>query len=271
MDTYVHGYDSRESKRLNDQSEILSELLHYDSIWKKNEMILEAGCGIGSQTRIIAARNPDSRFISIDISAESVKTARERIKKDGLNNVDFQVADIMNLPFEDESFDHVFLCFVLEHMPGTSRALSELKRILRKDGSLMLIEGDHGSAFFHPDNNDARQAIDYLITLQKRKGGDGNIGRKLFPLLVENGFKNVCVSPRFVYADSSRPDWVDGFTKNTFAAMIEGIRNGVYEDQIMDDEVFENGVKALYRTAEDDGVFCYTFFKGIGRKSSNQK
>ena len=172
----------------------------------------------------------------------------------------------MDLPFEDEYFDHVFLCFVLEHLPGTTRALSELKRVLKKGGSLMLIEGDHGSTFLHPDSSEALQAVDYLVTLQMRKGGDGNIGRKLYPLLVENGFKDVRVSPRFVYADSSLPEMVEGFTLNTFAAMIEGIRDGVYEEPSMDNNIFEKGVEALYRAAEDDGVFCYTFFKGFCTK-----
>ncbi|MFC2123652.1 class I SAM-dependent methyltransferase [Bacteroidota bacterium] len=265
MNSYVHGYNESESKRLNDQSVTLQELLHHDSVWDPGSYILEAGCGIGSQTRIIARRNPDSNFLSIDISGESVNSAKERIDSENIHNVNFQVADIMALPFEDESFDHVFLCFVLEHLPGT-RALTELKRILKKGGSLMLIEGDHGSTFLHPDSSEAHQAIDYLVTLQKRKGGDGNIGRKLYPLLVENGFKDVRVSPRFVYADSSLPEMVEGFTRNTFAAMIEGIRTGVYEDQHMDNIVFEKGVEALYRAAEDNGVFCYTFFKGFGLK-----
>ena len=55
------------------------------------------------------------------------------------------------------------------------------------------------------------------------------IGRELFPLLCKAGFKSVRVSPRMVYVDSSRPELVDGFTRKTFTAMIEGVRDAALE------------------------------------------
>jgi hypothetical protein len=69
-----------------------------------------------------------------------------------------------------------------------------------------------------------------------------------------------------VYVDSSRPGLVDGFTKKTFTAMIEGIRETAIADQLITPECFDAGVRDLYRTTEPDGVFCYTFFKGFGTK-----
>ena len=77
---YVHGYNERESIRLEDQANCLSELLHHDSIFPKGSTILEAGCGVGAQTKIIAPKNPDSKFISIDISEESLHKADYLIK-----------------------------------------------------------------------------------------------------------------------------------------------------------------------------------------------
>ena len=74
------------------------------------------------------------------------------------------------------------------------------------------------------------------------------------------------LSPRMVYVDSSRPEWVEGFTKKTFTAMIEGIRDAALEAKMVSEEVFEQGVLDLYRTAASDGVFCYTFFKAFGTK-----
>jgi len=68
--------------------------------------------------------------------------------------------------------------------------------------------------------------------------------------------------------DSSRPDLVDGFTKKTFTAMIEGVREEAIKAAMVEPEVFDAGIRALYRTAEEDGVFCYTFFKGLGRKAA---
>jgi hypothetical protein len=71
-----------------------------------------------------------------------------------------------------------------------------------------------------------------------------------------------------VYADSSRPELVDGFTRKTFTAMIEGVREPALAAGLIEPERFDAGIRALYRTTEADGVFCYTFFKGVGEKSS---
>ena len=105
-----------------------------------------------------------------------------------------------------------------------------------------------------------------LVELQKRGGGNALIGRELYPLLCQAGYSNVRVSPRMVYVDSSKPELVDGFTKKTFAAMIEGIREPALKAGLVDPQVFEKGVRGLYRAAEQDGVFCYTFFKAFGEK-----
>jgi hypothetical protein len=84
---------------------------------------------------------------------------------------------------------------------------------------------------------------------------------------VEAGFDAVRVSPRMVYVDSSRPDLVDGFTRKTFTAMIEGIRESAIAAGLIQPDRFDAGVQDLHRTTEADGVFCYTFFKGVGEKS----
>ena len=79
-------------------------------------------------------------------------------------------------------------------------------------------------------------------------------------------FDHVFVFPRMVYVDASRPDLVDSFTRKTFTAMIEGVRQPAIETGLMEPESFDAGVRALHRTTKADGVFCYTFFKGVGEK-----
>jgi SAM-dependent methyltransferase len=205
--------------------------------------------------------------VSIDLSAESAAQARAKVAAAGLANVEFAQADIFDLPFDPGSFDHVFVCFVLEHLAEPVKALIALKRLLRPGGTITVIEGDHGSAYFHPDSHEAQAAIQCQVALQRAAGGDALIGRQLYPLLVSAGFDEVHVSPRVVYVDSSRPDLVEGFTKKTFTAMVEGVRERAIAAGIVEPDAFDAGIKALYRTAADDGVFCYTFFKGLGRKA----
>lgn len=263
--SYVHGYDRRANVRLQDQADALVDLLHSDTHYPERSLVLEAGCGVGAQTVTLVRNSPRARFVSIDISPDSLGAARRKVQS---ANVLFQQADVYQLPFARESFDHVFVCFLLEHLARPLDALEKLKQVLKPGGSITVIEGDHGSTYFHPDSAAAHEAIRCQVELQRASGGNANIGRELYPLLRQARFADVSVSPRMVYVDASRPRLVDGFTRKTFTAMIEGVREAAVRAGMITAARFDEGIRALYRTAEDDGVFCYTFFKALGRKSS---
>jgi ubiquinone/menaquinone biosynthesis C-methylase UbiE len=258
---YVHGYDPRENRRLQDQASTLVELLHWDTAYPEGSSVLEAGCGVGAQTVTLASNSPKALITSIDVSEASLAEARKAVQAAGIDNVTLRQADIFHLPFAPESFDHVFVCFVLEHLAQPVEALNALKRVLKPGGTITVIEGDHGSTYFYPESEYARRAVGCLVELQARARGNALIGRALFPLLTQAGLSEIHVSPRMVYVDSSKPRLVEGFTKKTFTAMIEGVRKSSIESGLMSAEHFDKGVADLYRTAEADGVFCYTFFK----------
>jgi ubiquinone/menaquinone biosynthesis C-methylase UbiE len=266
MSTYIHGYDPAENLRLQDQASTLSELLHSGTSYPAGSRVLEAGCGVGAQTITLARKSAGARITSIDISESSLAEAKRKTAEAGLTNVQFQQADIFHLPFEPDSFEHIFVCFVLEHLTRPLDALQELKNLLKAGGTITVIEGDHGSAYFYPDSEKARKAIQCQVELQRRAGGNANMGRELYPLLCKAGYGSVRVSPRMVYVDSSRPELVEGFTKKTFTAMIEGVRESALKTRIVEAQIFERGIQDLYRTTEPDGVFCYTFFKAFGEK-----
>jgi len=263
---YVHGYSPREEKRLLDQAQTLTDLLHCDTRYPKGSRVLEAGCGVGAQTVPLAQNSPEAQITSIDLSFASLAQAEERVNAAGIRNITFRQADIHALPFPDDYFDHVFVCFVLEHLPDPARALKNLQRVLKPGGTITVIEGDHGSAYFSPDSRVARKAIACLVQIQRQMGGNALVGRESYPLLVGAGFRNVSVSPRMVYVDASRPALIEGFTKQTFTAMVEGVRNEALERGMMTEAEWAQGIADLYRTCEPDGTFCYTFFKGTGIK-----
>ncbi|MCW8966700.1 MAG: class I SAM-dependent methyltransferase, partial [Candidatus Pacearchaeota archaeon] len=127
---YVHGYDPRENIRLQDQASTLVELLHSDTMYPEGSKILEAGCGVGAQTITLARNNPNTSITSIDISESSIAQARKTTDEAGITNVNFRQADIFHLTFEPESFDHIFICFVLEHLAEPLKALGCLKKML---------------------------------------------------------------------------------------------------------------------------------------------
>jgi SAM-dependent methyltransferase len=260
---YVHGYSAREGIRLSDQASALAGLLHAGTRYVRGSRVLEAGCGTGAQTVILADRSPQAEFTSIDVSGRSLAEAAWRVQQAGCRNVRFLRGDIFGLPFQPSCFDHVFVCFVLEHLSDPVRALEALMTVLKPGGSLTVVEGDHGSAYFHPTSEQARRAVQCLIDLQQQAGGDSLIGRRLYPLLVQAGYRDVHVTPRVAYADGSRPDLADAITLKTFTAMVEGVADQAVGQGLIDAASWSDGIRDLRRAAGNNGTFCYTFFKAV--------
>jgi ubiquinone/menaquinone biosynthesis C-methylase UbiE len=263
---YVHGYSEREKARLHDQADTLAGLLHHDSCFPPGSTVLEAGCGVGAQTVYLARNSPQARIISIDISPVSLEKAQAIVEKEGIANARFQTADLFDLPFANASFDHVFVCFVLEHLKEPVRALEKLRTVLKPGGTITVIEGDHGSTFFYPESEAAMETVRCLVEVQARMGGNALIGRQLYPLLQASGFPDAQVTPRMVYVDGSKPSWIEGFTENTFTAMVEGVQAQALAMGLIQPERWRRGIADLHRTAASDGVFCYTFFKATAVK-----
>ncbi|HEY3283470.1 MAG TPA: methyltransferase domain-containing protein [Armatimonadota bacterium] len=266
MADYVHGYSDREAQRLCDQAQGLAELLHHDTRYPSGSLVLEAGCGVGAQTVLLARNSPRARFTSIDLSADSLAQAERRCRQEGLTNVAFQRADLFDLPFPDNHFDFIFLCFVLEHLTRPAEALRALMRVLKPGGTLTSIEGDHGSCYFAPETPESLTAWRALVSAQARLGGDSLIGRRLYPLLRQAGFPSPRVSPRMVYSDNSRPVLEESFVRLTIIPMVEGVRDLALEMKLATPESWEQGIQDLHRTASPEGTFCYCFFKGVAEK-----
>jgi SAM-dependent methyltransferase len=266
FERYVHGYRTEENARLHDQAGTLQELLHADTGFPQGSAVLEVGCGVGAQTVTVAQRSSGARLTSIDLSQDSLAAAEQRTRDADLPDIAFYQADVYSLPHADgplaaATFDHVFVCFLLEHLARPVEALERLRAMLRPGGTITVIEGDHGSTYFHPDSDAARDAIACQVSLQRNAGGDALIGRRLHPLLAEAGYRGIAVSPRMMYVDGSRPELAEGFIRKTFTAMIDGIREPSLAAGLTKPDHFDAGIRDLERTAEPDGVFCYTFFK----------
>ncbi|MFH8384532.1 methyltransferase domain-containing protein [Kitasatospora sp. NPDC018058] len=261
---YVHGYSQIEAQRLGDQADTLAELLHAGTSYPAGSRVLEAGCGVGAQTVHLLAASPGVLLTAADLSADSLARARSRVAAQApAAQVTWHHGDLHRLPFPDGAFDHVFLCFVLEHLPDPAAGLAALRRVLRPGGTITVIEGDHGSAFFHPESPAARRTVDHLVRLQAGAGGDALIGRRLYPLLTAAGFAEVTVRPRTVSADGSRPALAEDFTLRTFVAMVEAVRSEALAAGLTTPEAFDHGIAELRRAAEPGGTFHYTFFKAV--------
>ena len=261
--SYVHGYSERETERLYDQAGSVRDLIHSDTAYPPGSVVLEAGCGVGAQTLTLAQNSPKATFLSIDWAEGSLALARELINQNKISNVEFLHADIFNLPIDEECVDHIFVCHLLEHLFDPVAGLMILQKYLKRDGSITVFEGDHGSCYFHPQNKEATQAWNCLIEVQKRLGANSLIGRELFPLIKASGFRNIRVVPKMLYIDQTSQELRESFVKKTIIPMVEGVKAQSLDLGLIDKRAWQKGIEGLHRTRTDEsGVFCYTFFKG---------
>ncbi|MDD1413510.1 class I SAM-dependent methyltransferase [Dolichospermum sp. ST_con] len=100
----------------------------------KNKVILDAGCGSGYKSLILAEANPGAKIVGVDISEESVKLARQRLEYHGFDNAEFHVLSIYDLDKLDDQFDYINCDEVLYLFPDIAVALQAMKAVLKPEG-----------------------------------------------------------------------------------------------------------------------------------------
>ena len=100
----------------------------------KGKVILDAGCGSGYKSLILAEANVGAKIVGIDISAESIKLAQQRLEHHGFENVEFIVLSIEELHKLDYQFDYINCDELLYLFPDPAVALQAMKSVLKPDG-----------------------------------------------------------------------------------------------------------------------------------------
>ena len=111
---------------------------------KPGELVLDAGCGVGGPARLLAAEQ-GARVRAVDLSPDYIAIARALSKKSGIA-VEFETADLLQLPFGDASFDIVWTQHVSMNIADKTRLYRELRRVLRPGGRLVfqdVLAGDN--------------------------------------------------------------------------------------------------------------------------------
>ena len=99
--------------------------------------VLDVGSGAGQLAgHVLKYGDPDASLTCTDLSHQMLRRARTRLNSPRPR---FVAADLAQLPFADESFDCITCGYVLEHLPHAKPGLSELSRVMRRGGRLLLL------------------------------------------------------------------------------------------------------------------------------------
>jgi ubiquinone/menaquinone biosynthesis C-methylase UbiE len=100
----------------------------------KGKVILDAGCGSGYKSLVLAEANPGAKIVGVDISASSVKLAQQRLEYHGFDNAEFHVLSVEDLPQLNYQFDYINCDEVLYLLPNIDNALHVMQTVLKPDG-----------------------------------------------------------------------------------------------------------------------------------------
>jgi len=107
---------------------------------KPGSRVLDVGAGTGALTLLLARHNPEVQFTGIDVTATMVADAQAQAQKLGLNNVEFQEGDALNLPFPNGFFDAAMCQTLLIHLSNPAQAVLEMSRVIKPGGTFMAAE-----------------------------------------------------------------------------------------------------------------------------------
>ena len=192
---YIHTFTPEEQRRLIHQAEHLIPWIHSRIDYSECKHVLEVGCGVGAQLRILTQRFPQTRFTGIDFSPEQIEHARILLKeKIDSGQVILVEGSAYELPFGDASFDGAFLCWVMEHLSDPAIAMRELARVLRWGGVLYDTEVFNDGVYADPPTEAMTSYWKHFNDLQRDFGGHPDIGIRLANLALDAGFADVTQS-----------------------------------------------------------------------------
>jgi len=204
---YIHGYDPIEQKRLVDQARFLEAWVYPGVDFNRALRILEVGCGVGAQTKILLKRFPQLKIDGVDLSQgqldqASVYLHRER-RAGRVNLFQADAADLSVLG--DQLYDGAYICWFLEHVKDPLKVLRETRRRLKPGAPIYVSEVFNQTLFVEPYSAAFMKYWFEFNDLQWTMGGHPFVGASLGNLLKTAGFKNVGTEVRVFHFDDRSP------------------------------------------------------------------
>jgi ubiquinone/menaquinone biosynthesis C-methylase UbiE len=188
--SYVHGYGTPEQERLVEQAEHWRHRLIRDGTHlEPGTRLLEVGCGVGAVLAVLGQEFPGVRLTGVDIEPKQLEFAGGHLERAAVEATLLE-ADGRALPFEDESFDHVWMMWFLEHIAEPVEVLREARRVLVPDGVITAIEVDYATCRAEP-STPAIEALFRAMVRSMAAAGWSDAGTRLPGWLSDAGFHQI--------------------------------------------------------------------------------
>lgn len=228
--------------------------------------LLDCGCGPGTITLGFAELVAPGQVVGTEIESTQVALARENAARHAVSNARFEVADIYALPFEDASFDAVFISAVLSNLREPVRGLREAYRVLKPGGVIGVKEFDHGGDFLYPAEPALEKYGELYWRLRRENGHDPEGGRKIAAFLLGAGFSDLKMSA--CYESFATPSALQGFAEASVGLLSDRWGDDFKTRGWATSEAIEEMSDAWRRFAALPGaIFAAAWCEAVARKA----
>ena len=265
LDRYTHGHHESVLRSHTWRTAQNSAGFLLDRL-KSGDSLLDVGCGPGTITMDLAESVAPGHVVGIDRSKEVIERARESAAARALSNLSFEVGDVYNLEFADSSFDVVYAHQVLQHLSEPTRALVEMRRVLRDGGWLAVRDGDYGEFTWSPPSDGLTRWMELYHQITRKNDAEADAGRYLAEWIAAAGFDSLersssdwtyeSVEEREWWADL----WADRVLYSEFA------RQGLEYGLTTSEELIEISDAFRAWSESDDGFFVVVHEEVLARK-----
>lgn len=208
MAIYTHGYHesvlrSHRSRTASNSAAYLLPLL------KPTDHLLDIGAGAGTITADLAKLVEN--VTATEIGPDELDLTRQTITERGMTNVDFRIADIHTLDFDDDTFDVVHAHQVLQHIADPVKALREMARVTKPGGIVAVRDSDYAGFCWWPQLPALDTWLDLYRKAARANGGEPDAGRRLLSWANAAGLEEVtATSSTWCYATPTERAWWGG-------------------------------------------------------------
>ncbi|MFX0078227.1 MAG: class I SAM-dependent methyltransferase [Candidatus Hermodarchaeota archaeon] len=214
---------------------------------QKGMNVLDAGCGTGAISRMIANVVAPGKVYGVDMDTLFLQEATKQAEQKGIINIQFQEGDICNLEYNDGFFDASYCRFVLMHVDDPIETVRELKRVTKPKGAIGISDIDDGTFITYPNIPHFHHVWSQYGKAAKEKGMDRYIGRKLFSILSNAELEDITITAIPLTGSQQAPHLLQLAVANVFE-MIEQDLKEMIEKGITTNSDFEkaNEDKVLF-------------------------